>query len=387
MSLIRQDTKLRLQELRRVVTEAGSWLVAEREIAAPAEAVAFLDPIDQFCLAPGPRYLRLTLHTVVGLVISLAVIGMVFKVDEFAIARGHLVTNTPPVLIQPVDRAIIRDIRVQPGDHVTKGEVLATLDPTFARADLGSLAAQRAGLQAQRDRIGAELSGHPYVRPANPSPEEAVQVTLYEQRQANYVSRNKMFDAQIAQIEASLKSAGQDIVLLHDQLGVAHEVEDMRQSLYKSQNGSRLNLLDAQAMRLRGERDYGEATNHVEELKHQLQSHLAEKQAFADDWRRQLLESQASIDTQLSMLGESISKASLINDMVVLTSPVDGTILDMAQRTVGSILRGRHRKSVGRRRQRQERRRSPDQDGCLSLHPSRHGEGRIVVHQRRGVQQ
>ena len=339
MSLLRrQDTKLRLHEFKRIVSEAGSWLVAEQEIAAPPEVIPFLEPVDQFCLEPGPRYLRFTLHAVVGLVIGLAVLGSLLKLDEFAIARGRLVTSTPPVLVQPVDRAIIRDIRVQPGDHVGRGQVLATLDPTFARADLGSLAAQRAGQQAQRDRIGAELEGKPYTLPAAPSDEQKVQATLYEQRQANYASRLKVFDEGIAQLEASIKTAEQDQTLLRSQLNVAHEVEDMRETLYKSQNGSRLTLLDAQALRIRTERDYGDAANRIEDYKHQLQSRQAEKRAFIEDWRRQLLESQAGIDTQLSMLGESISKASLINDRVVLTSPVDGTVLDMAQRSAGSIL-------------------------------------------------
>ena len=338
MTVVREDTKLRLSELRRRVSEVGSWLVAEREIAAAPEVVAFLDPIEQFCLAPGPRYLRLTLHLVVGFVISLFVIGAIFKVDEFATARGHVTTDSPPILIQPVDRAIIRELRIHPGDQVTQGQILAVLDPTFARADLGSLAAQRAGLQAQHERITAELKNEPYSLPAAPSNEQRVQVTLYQQRQANYSSRLKVFDEDIAQLDTAIKTAEQNIVLLRSQLAVAHEVEDMRDALYKSQNGSRLTYLDAQTYRMRSERDYGDSISHLDQTKHQLLSRQAERRALTEDWQRQLLESQAGIDTQLSMLDGSISKASLINDMVVLTSPVDGTVLDMAQRTVGSIL-------------------------------------------------
>jgi len=338
MSLLREDTKLRLTNFKRGLVEAGSWLTAEREVSTSKDVVAFLDPIDQFILAPGPRYLRSTLYIVVGLVISLALIAAIFKVDEFSVAKGRLLTSSPPILIQPVDRAIVREIKVRPGDHVTKGEVLAILDPTFAHAELGTFTAQRGGLEAQRDRIQAELKGTPYAVSANASEDQKVQATLYEQRQANYSSRMKVFDEDIAQLETGIKTTESDTALLQKQLSVAHEVEEMRESLFKSQNGSRLSYLDAQALRMRSERDYGDSVSRLDEIKHQLQSRQAEKRAFTEDWRRQLLESQATIETQLSMIGASMSKAALVADMVTLTAPVDGTVLDMAQRAVGSIL-------------------------------------------------
>ena len=339
MSLIREDTRLRLIHVRRRLVEAGSWLTAEREVATSTDVVAFLDPIDQFILAPGPRYLRSTLYILVGLVLALALIAAIFKVDEFATAKGHLVTSMPPIPVQPVDRSIVREIRVRTGDHVTKGQVLAVLDPTFAQVDLGTFTAQRGGLQAQHERIEAELKGAPYAIPANASEDQRVQVTLFEQRRANYASRMKVFDEEIAQLQTGIKTAEADAALLQKQLAVAHEVEEMRESLFKSQNGSRLNYLDAQALTMRSERDYRDAVSRFSEMTHQLQSRQAEKQAFADDWRRQLLENQAQIETQLGMLGANISKASLVADMVTLTAQADGTILDMSPRAVvGSVV-------------------------------------------------
>ena len=57
-------------------------------------------------------------------------------------ARGIVVSQSPTILVQPLDTAIVRSIDVREGQRVHAGEVLARLDPTFATADLAALAAQ-----------------------------------------------------------------------------------------------------------------------------------------------------------------------------------------------------------------------------------------------------
>jgi len=325
----------------RRISKIGTWLVAVPEVAnLPADAVAFLDPIDQICAEPPPRYARAVLYAIAGLVLSLLAIGSLIKVDVLVTAAGRLVTSAPPILLQPIERGIIREINVHAGDTVHKGQVLATLDPTFARADLGTLAVQHSSLLAQNDRLEAELNDRPFVLGKSPNADETLQLTLYEQRQANYHSHLRVYNEDIERIKATLSSTEKDSASLAGQLALAREVEEMRGSLLKSQNGSRLSYLDAESSRMRYERDHQNSLSQLVELKHSVQSKQAEQQAFIDDWRRQILEAQATVRTQLSMLGENISKATLINDLVVVTAPVDGVVLDVAQRSVGSILQG-----------------------------------------------
>jgi HlyD family secretion protein len=81
------------------------------------------------------------------------------------------------------------------------------------------------------------------------------------------------------------------------------------------------------------------AANRLTEQKHDLQSKQAEKQAFVDQWRHQILEELVSKRNEAARLGEGMAKASLINNLVVLSAPEDGVVLDVARRSVGSILR------------------------------------------------
>lgn len=323
----------------RSLERAGRWLAEVPEVKnLPLDAVAFLDPIDQICAEPPPRYARTVLYAITGLVLSLVLIGGLVQVDKLVTANGRLVTSAPPILLQPIERAIIREINVHAGDVVHKGDVLATLDPTFSRAELGTLAAQNANYQAQQERLAAELADRPFVLGAHPTDDEKLQATLFEQRQAYYHSHLKVFSEDIERIKATIASVEKDGQFLDSQLNVAKDVEEMRLSLMKSQNGSRLNFLEAQSTRMRLERDYQNSLSQILELRHSVQSKLAEQQAFIDDWRRQILEQQSEIATHLTTLGGSISKATLINNFVVVTAPVDGVVLDVAQRSVGSIM-------------------------------------------------
>ena len=76
------------------------------------------------------------------------------------IAHGRLVTPLPNLVVQPLEPGILKSIEVRIGQVVRKGEVLATLDPTFAtRRHQPVRPRARDTLALQIDRLEAELDG------------------------------------------------------------------------------------------------------------------------------------------------------------------------------------------------------------------------------------
>ncbi len=303
------------------------------------EAIPFQDPIDEICEQPPPWFLRGTHYLVAALFIALLLIAALTKVDVVVVAAGRIATATPPIVLQPMERAIIREFRVRPGDSVTKGEVLATLDPTFAEADVAALQRQTHSLQAQARRLEGEADGQEYDGGAVPDADATLQVSLYRQRQAEYQARLHAFDEDIQRLRASLRTLEDGHGALGRELDVARTVEDMRSALVQSQVGSRLNLLEAQAARLRAERDQQEAADRLRELRHSAEVREAERRAFIDGWRRDLLDSLVSTRAEIARTAAALAKASRLNDLVVVTAPTDGIVLDVAARTEGSVLR------------------------------------------------
>ena len=293
--------------------------------------------IEDILSEPPPRHLQKIHYVVTALFASLLLAASLVKVDIIIAARGRIVTDTPTAVVQPLQLSIIREIRVKVGDTVHKGDVLATLDPTFAQADQTKLSRQESTIQVQMRRLMAELNGTPFTAQSN-SPEEQLQLTLYQQRQSQYASKLHSFDEDLERYQSAITTAQQNRVSLTKQVELAKEVEGMREKLLHDQWGSKLNYLDAQSTRLRAERDYEDATNHLTELEHTLRSSEAQRQIFIDEWRRQMLEELSRIRSDETSVAGNLIKADKMNDLVVLTAPEDGIVLDIAKRSIGSVL-------------------------------------------------
>jgi len=127
---------------------------AGRELATPGREVRVFQS-DTAAIIDGPRPIQanITLYVVIGLVASLLLIAMCMRVDRvISSTSGEIVTVDPTVVLGALDQSIIKTIDVAEGQKVEKGELLATLDPTFTTADVGSLKAQVASLDA-RSRV------------------------------------------------------------------------------------------------------------------------------------------------------------------------------------------------------------------------------------------
>ena len=303
------------------------------------EAISFQGPIDEICAQPPSALLRATHYLVVGLFASLLIIAAITNVDVVVVASGRLATATPPIVLQPMERAIVRELRVHPGDVVTKGEVLATLDPTFAEADTAALEKQLHMLNAEVRRLEAEVDGRKFGADKPSNDEDDLQGRLFRQRRAEYATRLRVFDEDIRRLSASLRTLVDEREFLGRELEVARAVERMRSALVQLQSGSKLNFLEAQAARMHAERDQEDATNRLQEIQHSMESREAERQAFEDEWRRESLEALVNARTDMTRVAAALSKAARLHDLVVVMAPTDGIVLNVALRSEGSVLR------------------------------------------------
>jgi hemolysin D len=327
----------RARELRRrALHQAG--LLIETPAVLP-EAIPYQEPVDEIAEELPPRAMRKIHYIMVGMFLLTVFLTAIIKVDVVVVGTGRLMTQVPPVVLQPMTTTIIREIKVRPGDDVKKGQVLATLDPTFAQADLGALTAQQRTLVAQVHRLEAELNNQSFEPAGTLTPEDQLQHTLYSQRQSQYAAQIRVFDEEISRREANIRTTEDQRESQGKQLAIAREVEQMRSQMFAKEVGSRLNYLGAQAARMQIEQAHQDAVNRLTELRHDLMSKRAERQAFVDGWRQKILEDLVSTNTQAEQVGGGISKASLINDLVVVTAPSDGIVLEIPKRAPGSIMR------------------------------------------------
>ncbi|MBF0271295.1 MAG: HlyD family type I secretion periplasmic adaptor subunit [Magnetococcales bacterium] len=302
------------------------------------DAIPFQVGIDVI-IAENPTFLLMSVfYLVIGMLVSALVISSLVEVEMIVVANGRLTTDTPPLQLQPMERAIIRELKVKAGDMVTKGQILATFDATFAHADLSSLLAQQQALQVQIRRLEHEINNTPFEIGASPNQDERLQSALLTKRQAQYQSRLLMFDEEIQRLQANIRSTEDERVSLATLLKISKDVEGMRDTLQKSGTGSQLQYQDSKVNRVRTEQAHQEAGNRLVEMRHNLAAKKAERQTFVDEWTRQLLDRLIEARTESAKLNELVIKARRMSDMEVMTSPVDGVVLDVAKRATGSVL-------------------------------------------------
>lgn len=314
-------------------------LVTQRAPVSLRLAEPFQDGTDALFNAPPPRWMHGAIPTIAALFAALLVLASVISVEIIVKGGGRLAADAPTVVLQPMERAVLREVLVRPGQAVQAGQVLARLDPTFSQADLDALGAQARLLESRIARLVAEQSGT--IPPAAELADEAglAQAQLFRIRQALHAARLRAFDEEIARQDLARRTAEADIALLERQLGLAREVEAMRAQLFGLNLVSRVAFAEAQAARIRAEREWQQAQTRPAELRHQLEARGAERAAFADHWQSEVAEALSRDRAELARLREALVKAGRMREMVTIAAPVDGIVLDVAQRSGGSVLR------------------------------------------------
>lgn len=312
-------------------------MIPLRPAPLASEAIAFQDEIDALVAEPAPRLLRLWPALVGAMLVGVLVLAGVARVDIVITAQGRLTPDAPPMVLQPMASVVLRELRVQAGDVVHQGDVVAVLDSTFTTADREALEAQRRMLAAQRDRLTAELSGAPV--PAAPGPEAALQAQLQAQRAAFHEARRAALDAELVALDKAAAAERANGAGLQHQLDIAREIETMRGRLAEEQVGSKLNLLVSTASRLDVEQDQRRHIARLDELAAQAEVARAERDAFQRDWQRSVMEDLARVQPDLARIEEQLAKADRLDALTRMRAPSDGVVLEVARRSPGSLVR------------------------------------------------
>jgi hemolysin D len=299
---------------------------------------AFGSPIDRIIDEEPSHFTVRAAAMVAVMFVTLITIGALVEIDVVISGAGEIVLEGAPDTVQAMERGIVREVRVKPGMKVARGDIVITLDPTFAQADLKSLQARQQYLQSMTRRLSAEAAGVAFVTNSG-TEQELLQELIFKERTNQRTERLKAFDEEIKSLGTSALSQKSHKQNLTQQLAIATEVEKMRQGLYETKVGSRLMLLESQSLRLRTEKEVEDASNKAVQLQHARAARESERQGFIDEWRRTTLEDLARAKDELSRINEEIDKSQRRNSLVELVATSDGIVTEVASVSKGSIIR------------------------------------------------
>jgi len=285
-----------------------------------------------------PWVAQATLYVLVAVIIIAITFGAIAKVDRIVVAPGKLVTTASTIVVQPLETSVVRSLEARVGDIVRKGDALATLDPTFSEADAGQLRGKAKSLAAQIERLESELDDRPFA-PKILDDDTRLQSTIWTRRIEQNKAKLASFNQQIRHVEAEMATKSADRAALEIRLAVAKDLEAMRAFLMQKEIGSKVNYLDAKGQRLQVEREMLLAVNNRAELEEELERFKAEKAGYLAEFRQKTAEELVQARRDYDAAVKQLDKAVRRNAVTVLTAPADAIVLEVAQRSVGSVMK------------------------------------------------
>jgi hemolysin D len=309
---------------------------------APSAAVSLAGPdslIDQYVDVPQvPKWAGHVVHAIVALLVVLGIWSVIAKLDVVVKGEGRLIAPNEQISMQVYETSVVKSIDVQIGQPVKIGERLATLDPTFTTADRDDLENQVAALTAAKRRIKAEIDGQAYD-PPDPNPSEIAQMRIYHERQAERDSHVTSLEKKIAELRPQLEFAQADAPLLQHQIELGHQMVILNQMLVDKRLGLQRELIDSMTKELVAQSKLNENKQNQSKLAEQITAAESDRDAYLNEWSRKRAEDYDKTTNDLDTAASKLAKAKRRSDLIAMTAPVDGSVLDILKRNVGSVLR------------------------------------------------
>lgn len=282
---------------------------------------------------------RATLYALCALIVCALLWATFSDVDRVVAARGRLVTPLPNMVVQPLEPGVLKTLNVRLGQVVHKGDVLATLDPTFTTADAEQLSIRAETLDARTRRLQTELQGKNQLGGTEHSATLRQEAAVLAERRASYEAKLRQLDETIGKLQASLQTNLQDQRTLGERVRVLTEQENMYRKLEADKFGSRALVLVAADKRLEVERDFTVARHREAEIRREIAAAQAERTAFVRSWRQKAEEELSEVRQQRDEASQQLMKAQRREQLVNLTAPENGVILEIGKKSVGSVLK------------------------------------------------
>jgi hemolysin D len=293
-------------------------------------------------VSPAPRVAMWMIITFAVLALLWAVFG---RIDVVATAQGKVVPNDRSKTIQPFETATVKAIHVADGQSVKAGEVLIELDATTALADKQRISVDLAVARLQVARGKAMLTVIENGKAPNlPRPVEVSEAMFREAERllqgqyGEYMAKQGRIEAAIAQRKAELRSTQELVRKLVQTVPIARQREQDLGSLVGEHFVTQHDYLDREQVRIEQEADLANQRSRVKEIEAALREARGQAAAMTAETRRVSLDSITEGQQKAATLEQEYLKADLRSKLMLLTSPVEGTVQQLAVFTVGGVV-------------------------------------------------
>lgn len=293
-------------------------------------------------VSPAPRVAMWLLMAFAFIALLWAVFG---HMDVVAVAHGRIVPNDRTKVIQPIETATVKAIKVIDGQAVKAGEVLIELDTTNTAADSVRIANDHVTARLQAARANALLvaiaSGKSPVLADIPEVDKfrlAQEQRVLDGQHDEYQAKLARIDAEIAKRDAELRSTQEVVRKLEQTVPIARQRAQDFKNLVEKNFISKHGYLEKEQTRIEQEADLATQRSRIKELAAGLQEGRSQRTALVAEAKRLALDSLNEAEQKSTTYGQELIKAESRDKLMTLIAPVDGTVQQLAVHTVGGVV-------------------------------------------------
>lgn len=293
---------------------------------------------------PLARYIKWSIMAFSALALIWACVG---EIDVVATAQGKIVPSGKSKVIQPSEVAVVKAIHVYDGQQVKAGDLLVELDASQTGADVERLKSDLLAARVDSVRAGALLESissrqEPKLVAQDLSGASDIQVRSAEQwLRGQYLElRTNVDEAQavIEQRTAEIQASQATVDSLSKTLPIAEQLAADYKRLLERNFVAKHAWLEKEQSRLDQERELAVQQAHLLELKASRREAEQRRENVIAQTRRAMLDLQHESDQKVAALTQELIKAEERDRLTRLTSPVDGTVQQLAIHTNGGVV-------------------------------------------------
>ncbi len=317
---------------------AAAW-AARQELAGPkrlADEAAFLPAaleIQETPVHPAPRRAAWAIMALFAVALAWSILG---QVDIVAVAQGRIVVSDRTKVVQPLEAGVIRAIHVRDGDKVTAGQVLIDLDPTSAHADRKGVEEQQRSASQEAARATALLDALSAGRP--PSLLDPAAQAQLKAEWGDISARLARLDAEIVRREVEIATVREVVNKLQTTLPMAQQREQDFKALSEQGFVAGHAGQDRVRERVEIERDLATQQARLRETQAVLAESRQAKAAYLAETQRNLNDRRAKAVQDGAQLLQQAAKTTQREQLTRLTSPVNGTVQQLAVYSTGGVV-------------------------------------------------
>ena len=271
--------------------------------------------------------------------ITFTVLWMFFgQVDVVVTARGKVIPAGEIKVVQPLNSGVVTNILIQPGDYVSKGQLLMEIDPSDVDPELESMHADHKQAALEIQRINALLDNRPFDSSGQDFDAEILSV------------QHEIYLAEKERLETQIQVKKEILVQQDERLAAEYKVSEQATFMVKlfAEKLKRLQSVkdiisrdeyeqvESELRKYQGEQQTsGHRVAEIFALKEQINQEIS---YIKEEYRTQLLSELAEKKQHHLYLQAKIERSEFISTRQQILAPVDGYVSQLLFHTIGGVV-------------------------------------------------